>query len=176
MPVMSMADVKGHLRVDGDAEDDLIAGLIAAAVDHVERITGLVLAPRTVVEVITGFGARFRSWPIVTIDAVAYVDRSGVDQNLAAGAFRLVASVRPGRLANIATPWPSLGRLNGAVTVTMTAGFADPADIPAGVILALKMIVGHFYRNREAVITAGMPIEVPLAVDALLEPHRPRAI
>lgn len=176
MAVLSLEDAKIHLRVDDDAEDALISGLIAAAVDHVERTTGLVLERRTVVETVTGFGGRFRSWPVVSVDSVAYVDGAGVDQILPSNVFRTIAAARPARLANVAAPWPKLGRLNGAVTLTMTAGYADAAAVPAGVVQALKMIVGHFYRNRDAVVTIGTPVEVPMAADMLLEPHRPRAI
>lgn len=176
MTVLSPEEAKRHLRVDGDEEDLLIAGLIMAAEDHIERSTGLVLEQRTVVEVIQGFGGKIRAWPVSGIDSLAYVDGAGRDQIVSADSFRLTAAVRPARLANTSAPWPILGRLNGTVTVTMTAGFEHPSDVPAGVIQAIKMIVGHFYRNREAVVVAGTPVQVPMAVDMLLEPHRPRAI
>lgn len=176
MTVLSLEIVKQHLRIDDDEEDSLIAGLIMAAEDHVERATGLVLERRVVVEVIQGFGGKIRAWPIISVDGLCYVDGAGRDQTVPADGFRLIAAARPARIKNANAPWPVLGRLNGAVTVTMTAGFENSADVPAGVIQAVKMIVGHFYRNREAVVTAGTPVQVPMAVDMLLEPHRPRAI
>jgi len=177
MAAMSLAEVKQHLRVDDDAEDAFITGLIAAAIDHVERSTGLVLERRTVVETITGFGARIRTWPITTVDSVEYVDGSGVDQAILATDYRLRNAVRPARLANIAKPWPPLGRLNGAVTLTMTAGYDDQTEVPAGVWQAIKMIVGHFYDNRAAVVIANaVPVEVPMAVEMLLAPHRLKSV
>jgi uncharacterized phage protein (predicted DNA packaging) len=41
--ILSVAEAKDHLRVDHDDDDPLIEGCIAAAVDHVERFTGLTL-------------------------------------------------------------------------------------------------------------------------------------
>jgi len=176
MSVVSLADAKQHLRIDEDDEDALIAGLIMAAEDHIERSTGLVLTRRVIGEVIQGFGSKIRAWPVVSVDTVSYVDGAGVDQTIGADSYKLVGAARPARLSNVSSPWPPLGRLNGSVTLTMTAGFGNAADVPGGVAQAIKMLVGHFYRNREAVVTAGTPLQVPMAVDMLLEPHRPRAL
>jgi hypothetical protein len=38
---------------------------------------------------------------------------------------------------------------------------------------AMRLLVGHFYENREAVQSGGSVIEMPFAVDALLRPYRP---
>lgn len=176
MTVLSLAEAKEHLRVDDDEQDALIAGLIMAAEDHVERMTGLVLERRTICEAITGFGGRIRTWPIASIDVVEYVDGAGVDRQLQSTAYRVNKAARPARLMNVGAPWPALGRLNGTVALTLTAGFEDSTNVPAGVVQAIRMIVGHFFRNRDAVVTAGSPVEVPIAVDMLLEPYRPRAI
>jgi uncharacterized phiE125 gp8 family phage protein len=169
---LSLKAAKDHLRVDGDDEDDLINGLIAAAVDHVERFTGLVLTRRVVIEGVTGFNGKIRAWPISSVDEVAYVDGKGVDQVLDGDSWRLNAAARPARLGTLSQPWPAVGRLNGTVSITMTAGYEKDADLPGGVVQALKMLVGHFYRNREAVVASGSPMEVPMAVDMLLQPHR----
>ena len=176
MAVLSLAEAKEHLRVDDDDQDALIAGLISAAEDHVERVTGLVLERRTVTEAITGFGGKIRAWPVVSIESVDFIDAAGVDQQLAANVFRANVAVRPARLMTVGSAWPVLGRLNGTVNLTMTAGFADASSVPPGVVQAIRMIVGHFFRNRDAVVTMGTPVEVPMAADMLLEPYRPRAI
>ncbi|RZI61399.1 MAG: hypothetical protein EOP94_00590 [Zymomonas sp.] len=169
---LALAAAKDHLRVDDADEDALIEGLIAAAVDHVERFTGLVLERRILTEGVPGFGGRIRAWPIISVDEVAYVDGKGIDQILDAGSWRLNGVVRPARLSTRTNPWPVVGRLNSTVQITMTAGYEDASDLPGGVMQALKMLVAHFYRNREAVITSGSPVEVPMAVDMLLQPHR----
>jgi uncharacterized phiE125 gp8 family phage protein len=172
---LTLAAAKDYLRVDDDDEDALISGLIAAATDHVERFTGLILDRRTVSEGVTGFAGRIRTWPIVSVEEVAYVDHQGLDQVLDTNSWRLNAATRPARLGTRSKPWPTVGRLNGTISITMIAGYSG-TDLPSGVMQALKMLVGHFYRNREAVIASGSPVEVPMAVDMLLQPHRLWAI
>ncbi|ORM66145.1 head-tail connector protein [Pantoea rwandensis] len=37
---------------------------------------------------------------------------------------------------------------------------------------AMLLLIGHWYANREAVNIGNITSEIPLAVDALLQPHR----
>lgn len=37
---------------------------------------------------------------------------------------------------------------------------------------AMLLLIGHWYSNREAVIIGQAPSSVPLAVEALLQPHK----
>ncbi len=36
----------------------------------------------------------------------------------------------------------------------------------------MLLLIGHFYENREIIITGASVAEVPYAVDALLNPYR----
>ena len=58
--------------------------------------------------------------------------------------------------------------------MTYTAGFgAASSDVPPNVIHAVKLLVGHFYENREATAAiAGAFVALPFAVDALLAPWK----
>lgn len=47
IPAVSLTIAKAHLRVDGDAEDDLILGLCEAAADYVCQYCGPTLLTRT---------------------------------------------------------------------------------------------------------------------------------
>ena len=47
MPAVTLQEVKSFLQIDHDAEDDLIYGLIDAAVMHIEAETGLALTVQT---------------------------------------------------------------------------------------------------------------------------------
>ncbi|PZN51615.1 MAG: hypothetical protein DIU65_11005, partial [Proteobacteria bacterium] len=40
---VTLAEVKVHLRIDGTTEDELVAGLVRAARQEVERATGMAL-------------------------------------------------------------------------------------------------------------------------------------
>lgn len=46
-----------------------------------------------------------------------------------------------------------------------------PGGWPADILQPVRLLVGHFYLNREAV-SSGQMVEIPLGVKALLAPHR----
>jgi len=47
------------------------------------------------------------------------------------------------------------------------------SEIPEELISAMKLLVGHWYQNREAVAESSNG-EVPMAVDMILDLHRDR--
>jgi uncharacterized phiE125 gp8 family phage protein len=58
------------------------------------------------------------------------------------------------------------------VTVTYVAGYGDAStDIPEGIRQAVRMMVAHFYENREAVTEAKL-MDVPVGVRHLLMKYR----
>lgn len=93
--MLDMATVKMHLRVDGDEEDALIGGYLAAAKAHVEQ----------------------------------HCDRKLVE----------VDPVEP-----------------------------EEMGLTADVEQAILLVVGHWYANREAVVTGTIATVIPLAVERLL--------
>jgi uncharacterized phiE125 gp8 family phage protein len=64
--------------------------------------------------------------------------------------------------------WPSVRLDDKAVQITYLAGYGGAANVPTPAKHAIKMLVGHWYANREAVGNAGQ--NVPMGVAALLEP------
>lgn len=56
-------------------------------------------------------------------------------------------------------------------TVDFTVGYGAPDDVPAPILHAVLMVVGHLYANREVVSATPMH-EVPFAVGALLSKYR----
>jgi uncharacterized phiE125 gp8 family phage protein len=129
---------------------------------------------------------RLREWPeaiplplgwVSAIGDVTYFDETGVQQTLDPATFFFA----PGEEAMI-TPVPSscwpltqLGRPY-AVTVNLTAGYgADPEDVPAAILQAGRLLIGHWFRNREAVVgveNRDSSTPLPLGVDLLLSRFR----
>ena len=58
------------------------------------------------------------------------------------------------------------------VKITITAGFGAADDVDEGLKVAIKMLVGHWYDNRETVVMGMSAIELPMAVSALLARYR----
>ncbi|AHE55531.1 head-tail connector protein [Sphingomonas sanxanigenens] len=171
---ITLAEAKAHCRVLDDSEDSLFPGWIAAAREVVENFTGHILAPREVTQTFDDFGrVELRAWPIAAdaVFVVSYTDPAGVDHVV--GDARLISGVRPARLRPaFGAAWPMPLYSPGAVSVTVTAGYATPADVPQSLKQAMLLLIGHYFANRDAVITGTISGELPLGVEALCRPYR----
>ena len=148
----------------------LIESLIEAAVTHVENETGMTLG--TVGEVTQTIGG---AWPL----SLRGTPAEGEDfllERWTGSAWETVdasAYYLDGAFVRLAGSSPDFGT-SPRFRATYTTGYPDGQQ-PAPVQLAVKMLVGHWYENREAVVIAGVgatPHEVPMAVDRLLAPYR----
>lgn len=163
--VLPLDDAKLHLRVTHDEEDSLIEALRDAAVSHVERVSGVALAPGTWRWTLSRFPSRIEIpvAPVTAVDDVTYLDADGASQTYADA--RLVdGAVYPAAGGS----WPYA---YGSVTVEFAAGLASPDAAPE-LIAAAKLMLGHLYSNREAVQVGQSPAELPLGVAALIDTYR----
>ncbi|MCW0235273.1 MAG: head-tail connector protein [Ferrovibrio sp.] len=176
--VVSLPDAKRHLRVDYDDDDAYIASLVGAAVANIdgpEGWLGRALGEQSLVLTLDAFpcGRRRLSIPLpplVSVEAVSYIDGSGTEQSLAG--FRVFGVGAPYGgyvLPPLGQDWPRTHCDPGSVTVEFTAGYGN--GIPAPVRHAILLMIGHWFRNREAVEDAKLA-ELPMGVAALLNPLR----
>lgn len=167
-----LAAVKRQLSLISTIDDTLLGDLIDAAVDHVERETGLVLTRRTVTEtVVPPRSCDLRAWPIATITSVTYRDRDDVAQTVDPTAYRVIGSGRPGALR--LTPAAFRAVRCSALTVVMTAGYALVTDWPATIRQAVMVLVAEFYANREA---GAISDAAQRSLGWLLRPHKIRTL
>lgn len=173
---VTLAEAKLHLRVDGTDEDDYIASLITVA-----RITCELEARRAF---ITQTFDLFREcWPedelwiprppLQSVTSLSYTDYTGNVTTLVANTDYLVdANSEPGRiLPAYGKFWPTaILQPGAAIKVRFVAGYGQAAQVPATYKHAIKLLVGHYYENREEVIVqAGVSaVRLPRAVDSLL--------
>jgi uncharacterized phiE125 gp8 family phage protein len=177
-PALDLAKVKADLRIDHAVEDTTIAGYIAAAQAMLEGPSGLGLAlkPSTWRLALDAFPPdeiRLDLSPVASVVSVTYVDTLGATITLDPGEYRLDLAARPARLAPaFGKSWPATRPIASAVLVTFTAG---AATVPADLALAMTLLVGHWYANREATAPSGLAA-LPHGVGELLAPHRQHAI
>ena len=172
---VSLADMKAYLRVDDDAEDELVAGLIKAARLMVEATARRVLITQSWRLMLPEWPAS-RSLalplsPVIAIDKVEMFDAAGLATQLAADAYALDPTLDPPRLM-LRQALPSAASSSG-LAVAFRAGFGPvPEDVPATLRLALKIIVARWFENRGDV--AGEQT-LPREALALIAPfQRPR--
>lgn len=191
---LTLEQVKAHLKVEIADDDALIGALLTAARQHLDGADGWLgraLMPQTWKLTLDDFprgraGGR-TGWiklplpPLIAVDSVTYVDADGVGQTLAESGYQLIAGGDwPSCLAPAwNSEWPATRGQPSAVSVTFQCGYAgataspvDAAtDVPETVRAAMKLLIGHWYQNREATSLSGTG-ELPLGVCALLLPLR----
>jgi uncharacterized phiE125 gp8 family phage protein len=100
---------------------------------------------------------------------VTYYDTDDVATVWAATNYLVDTDFNPGRIVlNYGGTWPTETlRLSKGVVIRYVAGYGlTGASVPDEIKLALKMLVGHFYENREATFNQALK-EVPLARELL---------
>ena len=169
---MTLAEVLEHLKFDGGLEDATLQGMIRAAREWCEQYTGRRFMPRSVQAFLPAFADCIElgcypasSIALATVSGGTPTAFTGfVVEPVAGIAFPLI------RLAYGGT-WPTLTG-DDYVKVTATAGYADANAVPESVRMAMKLLIAHWFVNREAVVTDMTTDNVPLTVDALLQPLR----
>lgn len=152
--LVDLQDMRAYLRVDGTHEDPLIEYLQDAAVAHLDGwrgILGRCILPQEWQVSYDRAGCHRLPFPDVT--EISAVDAEG-DPAVAALSHDAIGS-----LVTIDRP----------ATVRLVA--ALPEDVLPVVAQAVKLLVGHWYKHREAVGAGGMA-EMPITVQALIGPLR----
>lgn len=179
LPVL-LDDVKRHLRVDGDDEDATIEVYLRAAVTHLDGATGWLgraIVAQTWAQQFDTFerSIHLDLAPISSIVSVTYRDADGVTQTVDDSDYTLVN-------ANSAPELRFLGDYDFPVTqdqrpvliVTFVGGYGDDAATPEPIKVAIMLMVGDMYANREAKTEGGMLVNP--TVRMLLDPYRTRWI
>lgn len=181
--LISLADAKAHLRVDGTDEDDLISSLILAAESYLDGYNGVLgraLITQTWAESRPWFDYRIalRLTPVQSISSVTYYDSDNVSQTVSSDVYRLHTSGTGPYLVEVdGQSWPGATKSrDDAVTVTYVCGYGDAAsDVPAPIITAAKLLVAHWFEYRGVVAQGSVSQPLRYAVDSLVAPYRVRS-
>jgi len=179
LPV-TLDELKAALRVDFADDDAVLTSYLKAAVQHLDGFHGIL--GRAIIN--QDWQIAMRGWPYAGIIALplgdvsaaslTFYDEDGVSQIVAAQSYELAETVS-GAWLRLTSDFerPVLDKKRGLpIEVTFTAGFGDSgADVPEPIKVAIKMLAGHWYENREAV-TGRVLMKTPMAVDRLLSPYR----
>jgi uncharacterized phiE125 gp8 family phage protein len=175
---ISLAEAKAHLRIDGNDEDALLASLIAAARMAVERTLSLALITESWSLYLDGWP---RSGTIVlpiqpaqAVTAVRVYDPDDEPATVNSETYSVDVLSEPARLVlSAGAVQLSPARLLNAFEVAFTAGYGDEAsDIPSPLRHAIKLLVAHWFEQREPVVLGAAAQEVPATVAGLLLPYR----
>lgn len=172
---VSLVEAKLHCRVDIDEDDLLISGLITTAREMAEMTSGRALITQTL-------DLYLEEWPedefislprppLQSVTSVVYTDEDGTEQTLSTDDYSVDTHSEPGRVAlKAGKSWPSDSLQSGSpIRVRYVAGYGTVNLVPQRYKQAILLLVGHWYENRENVLTSGaMPKNIPMAAEALL--------
>lgn len=168
---VSLPDAKEHLRVFFDDDNNYIEGLIKAAVAHFDGYGGI-LNRCIVTQTWQKAYCRFcREMPLLFTDCssavVRYYDLNGTLQTVDPSNYIVSADCIRFKQTFL-FPMLYLDR-EDRVIIESVHGYQT---VPDDLILAIKILVAHWYRNREPVSFASVSSKVPLSVDALVSKMR----
>ncbi len=175
---VSLAEAKAHLRVDISDDDTLISSLITTARSHLEDSfrPKAVMINQTWEYIADGWPAsdtlELRPRPLQSVTSIKYTDAAGVETTFSSTNYLVDTYSRLGRVRlKTASSWPSvtLRELNG-LAVRFVAGYgAAGSAVPIQLRQAILLYVGHWYENREPILTTGMmPMKLEKTIDALV--------
>lgn len=176
---VTVAEAKLHVRQDGSADDALIDALVVAAREMAETITRRALITQT-------WELRLDNWPsgdtlylplapLQSVTSVKYYDEDDTEVALSSDDYVVDSDGDPGRVRlKASASWPSTTlRVVNGVVVRFVCGWTDANAVPLTIRQAMLLMLGHWYENREMILTTGaIPKETPFTVEALLWPQR----
>ncbi|WP_315833901.1 head-tail connector protein [Bradyrhizobium prioriisuperbiae] len=185
--VISLADMKKHLRVDAEDDNELIEAYTTAITQHLDGRDGYLR--RSIGE--QTWELRL-SWfpgggsvplplpPLIEVVSVAYTDAAGSEQTFDGANYSVTGlGTNNGRVVlGYGKTWPAIGTGPEPVKIRFRAGYIDGGvspsapNVPGPILSAIKLMVGALYENRESVVVGVTAIELPWAVQALLGPYR----
>ena len=162
-----LQDMKAHLDVDYDTDDDLIMHLIMEAVGAVESYLRGALISTTYTITMDDLEdiQNFDRFPLQSVTSVKYYDTDDAQQTLATASYRVDTNSKPPRLEIVTMP-SYKDRIN-AIEVIAVFGWSDANDIPKEIIQAIKKKVKDWYD------CPGDPVRnMTTATKRLLDMHR----
>jgi uncharacterized phiE125 gp8 family phage protein len=167
--ILTLAEVKEHLRIDYTHEDELLRSMIEASKEQAENKTKRSLQrtqyeltldefPYSTVAISLPFP------PLATVSSdvvITYLDEtSGNTTTLPATAYTVDWKSEPGRVyPSYGNEWPEERDVPNAVTITFYSGYST---CPESIKSYMKLQVGAMYENREA-MSMTMQNSVPLS-------------
>jgi len=176
---VTLEEAKGHLRLDGDADNDYLSALIAAARERVELFLRRALITQMFECTMDDFPAYDRAIdlprpPLQSVEWIKYLDTAGVLQTLDPGTYIVDASSNEiGRIALAWNRlWPFTRYTINAVTIRFAAGYGDAVeDVPQAIRQGILIEISNLYENREDVVV-GQNISMLSLSEWLLWPYR----
>jgi len=166
-------ELRSHLRITDGSEDADLGRWLKEARQYCEDITGRQFTNATFILYLDSFPTEIElaKCPVSSVTHVKYYNTANVLTTLTAVTdYETDLSAEPARIrAAYGTSWPSTYDCYKAVVVEFVAGYGAAAtNVPECFRHAIKLLAGHWYEHREAVVLNDLPRDVQLTLRHLL--------
>lgn len=174
---LTLTQAKGHIRVElaETADDELIRSQVRAATLAAETFTMRQFVTATYELFLDGFPTviDIPRPPLQTVNSIKYIDTDGNEQTVSSSVYTVDTASMVGRIVlAYEQSWPDTRAQIQAVTVNYDAGYGMRTAVPADILAAIKLTLGHLYENREEVVVGVSANILPKASESLLYPYR----
>lgn len=173
---LSLTEAKLHLRVSASSEDTLIGSLITAARERCEEVSARSFVTRTYDLYLDAWPTcdfiRLPMPPIASVTSVTYYDSGNAANTMSAADYYLATA--GGKLVlHVGKAWPTATlRSKEAIKVRYVAGYGAATAVPAWCKHAMRLLIAHWYMNREEITLGTVGHRLPEAAMALLMANR----
>lgn len=172
---LSLDDMKAHLRLTTNDDDNSVSQLLVAARHALEARAGLAFMTQAWTyrvdrnRVTQMPDVLLPISPVKSIDGVQIVLANGQKMSLGSDHF----TTQVGTIGRIKfnIPLPTNTQPLSSIEIEFTAGHDTINLIPAELRHAIRLLAAHFYENRESASEARV-FSIPRAIDALIAPYR----
>ena len=156
--LLTLDEIKAHIRVDGAAEDNLITQLLNSAVETAQNYTSRQFMRATYEALYDGLPRGFDPLrlpraPVQEITSLTYhVGSTWTSTALDVDTLRILAGPEAAIAPALGTSWPQANAGPQAVKVRYVAGYADADHVPAPIKQAVLLQIGSMYEDRGELI------------------------
>lgn len=170
---VTLTEVKSHMKVYINDDDEYISSLIAAAREKYEADTLRQIMSATWQLYLDSFASsvNIERCPVKSIVSVKYNDSDSVEKTMTEDTdyYKDILS-EPGKVRFVNMPSTD-GRPN-AICIEFTAGESKRASVSEIDKHAIRLLTSHWYELRQPVITGMTLSSVPITYDTLVELRR----
>lgn len=184
-PIVTLEDARRHLAELPEEDEAYVEGLILAATTWIDGPTGWLgraLGIQTLEYAMEDFHSDADGYIHLPFSPV--LELLSIRVRASAENFDTIPppeyEIDAGGVYPLSGAWPFVSGRNQRVIIRYRVGCAKSsgtpavwvANVPEPIRFAILLLVAHWYRNREAVVIGQSAVNLPFAVDALLQPYR----
>lgn len=176
---LALSDLKNHLRVDSNDDDEYVQDLMQTARIMVEQYTNRALLTQTYDFYYDCFPAgdiiEIPIAPLQSVTHLKYINNSETLTTYSTDYYTVDTTGQCGRIIHdYDTAWPDVYGGRNQVQVRAVVGYTTSKNVPLPLRQAMMLIAGHLYENRENSLVNATAMKLPQGAEHLMRNYRAR--